>query len=376
MKLYVNKNLIFDGTLDKGGGEAPADQSFPVGEKQEQDESRERALGAPLGESREVRKMAGTDEELPPPAGAVVDVKLPSQGTLLVGKMNPPDGAKDSLSKLDEGGSCSGAPASTGGAPGAPPLCPPVECPPLDPELSLAQQLENLMSRKVSEPPAKTPSWLQPSATGKGGKQAGRKSKPLWLSPEKPLDWEGGLGSDTTTNPVGEAPREAKVGEKGSRREPGRPNSWNVLNGERAQKVTPRVCDDFDIFNQPACREHPASGRRGPRKDSLVSSHRDSPPTGRGKFEKPSDPGAVVPECAPLIGTIPFGSANLCFIWKLGGVGGSSQPIATNSWSWGHGGGSDEPHGQDILHLTFLNLSLPPSYFPFAHFSHHVTFPL
>ncbi|XP_059271055.1 katanin-interacting protein isoform X1 [Mustela nigripes] len=281
VKLYVNKNLIFEGTLDRGGGEAPADQSFPVGEKQEQDESRERAPGAPLGGSREARTMAGTDEELSPPAGAGADVKLPSQGTLLVGKMNPPDGAKDSLSKLDEGASCSGAPASTGGAPAAPPLCPPVECPPLDPELSLAQQLENLMSRKVSEPPAKTPSWLQPSAPGKGGKQAGRKPKPLWLSPEKLLDWEGGLGSDTTTNPVGEAPREAQVREKGSRREPGRPNGWNVLDGGRAQQVTPRVCDDFDIFNQPACREHPASGRRGPRKDPLVSSHRDSPPTGR-----------------------------------------------------------------------------------------------
>ncbi|XP_047570336.1 katanin-interacting protein isoform X1 [Lutra lutra] len=285
VKLYVNKNLIFDGTLDKGGGEAPADQSFPVGVKEEQDESRERALGAPLGESGEARKMAGTDGELSPPAGAVADVKLPSQGTLLGGKMNPPNGAKNSLSKLDEGASCSVAPASTGGAPGAPPLCPPVECPPLDPELSLAQQLENLMGRKVSEPPVKTPSWLQPSATGKGGKQGGRKSKPLWLSPEKPLDWEGGIGSDTTTNPVGEAPgeapREAKVREKGPRREPGRPNSWNVLTGERAQKVTPKVCDDFDIFNQPASREHPASGRRGPKKDTLVSNHSDGPPTGR-----------------------------------------------------------------------------------------------
>ncbi|XP_032698591.1 LOW QUALITY PROTEIN: protein KIAA0556 homolog [Lontra canadensis] len=281
VKLYVNKYLIFDGTLDKGGGEAPADQSFPVDVKQEQDESRERALGAPSGESGEARKMAGTDGELLPPAGAVADVKLPSQGTLLGGKMNPPNGAKNSLSKLDDGASCSVAPASTGGAPGAPPLCPPVECPPLDPELSLAQQLENLMGRKVSEPPAKTPSWLQPSATGKGGKQGGRKSKPLWLSPEKPLDWEGGIGSDTTTNPVGEAPREAKVGEKGPRREPGRPNSWNVLTGEKAQKVTPKVCDDFDIFNQPASREHPASGRRGPKKDTLVSSHSDGPPTGR-----------------------------------------------------------------------------------------------
>uniref|UniRef100_A0A452S005 Katanin interacting protein n=1 Tax=Ursus americanus TaxID=9643 RepID=A0A452S005_URSAM len=281
VKLYVNKNLIFDGTLDKGGGEAPADRSILVGLKQEQDESRGRALGAPSGESREACKVAGTDGELSPPAGAVVDVKVSSQGTLLGGKMNPPDCTKDSLSKLDEDASCSAAPALTGGVPGAPPLCPPVECPPLDPEISLAQQLENLMGRKASEPPAKTPSWLQPSATGKGRKQGGRKPKPLWLSPEKPLDWEGRLASDASPDTVGEAPREADVRDKGPRREPGRPSSWNVIAGERAQKVTPKVCDDFDIFNQPSNREHPASGRRGPRKDTLISSHSDGPPTGK-----------------------------------------------------------------------------------------------
>ncbi|XP_073744201.1 katanin-interacting protein isoform X4 [Callorhinus ursinus] len=281
VKLYIDESLVFDGTLDKGGGETPADWSVPVGLKEEQDESPGRALGAPLGESREARKMAGTDGELSPPAAAVADVKFSSQGMLLGGKMNPPDCTKDSLSKLDEDTSCPAAPALTGGVPGAPQLCLPVERPPLDPELSLAQQLENLTSRKVSEPPAKTPSWLQPSAIVKGRKQGGRKPKPLWLSPEKPLDWEGGLASDTIMDIMGEASREAEVGDKGPRREPGRPRSWNVIAGERTQKVTPKVCDDFDIFNQPSNREHPASGRRGPRKDTLISSHSDGPPTGR-----------------------------------------------------------------------------------------------
>ncbi|XP_004397321.1 PREDICTED: uncharacterized protein KIAA0556 homolog [Odobenus rosmarus divergens] len=281
VKLYVDESLIFDGTLDKGGGETPADWSIPVALEEEQDESRGRALAAPLGESREARKMAGTDGELSPPAAAVADVKFSSQGMLLGGRMNPPDCTKDSLSKLDEDTSCPAAPALTGGMPGAPQLCPPVERPPLDPELSLAQQLENLTSRKVSEPPAKTPSWLQPSAIVKGRKQGGRKPKPLWLSPEKPLDWEGRLASDTIMDTVGEASREAEVGDKGPRREPGRPRSWNVIAGERTQKVTPKVCDDFDIFNQPSNREHPASGRRAPRKDTLISSHSDGPPTGR-----------------------------------------------------------------------------------------------
>lgn len=372
MKLYVNKNLIFDGTLDKGGGEAPADRSILVGLKQEQDESRGRALGAPSGESREACKVAGTDGELSPPAGAVVDVKVSSQGTLLGGKMNPPDCTKDSLSKLDEDASCSAAPALTGGVPGAPPLCPPVECPPLDPEISLAQQLENLMGRKASEPPAKTPSWLQPSATGKGRKQGGRKPKPLWLSPEKPLDWEGRLASDASPDTVGEAPREADVRDKGPRREPGRPSSWNVIAGERAQKVTPKVCDDFDIFNQPSNREHPASGRRGPRKDTLISSHSDGPPTGKGKCEEPSDVGAVVlAERGLLIGMIPFGSVDLCFlICKAGG-------FFSIHCLRGHGGDRHEWNGKTFCTLnSSIYLSLPPSYSSFAHFSCHEAFPI
>nr|XP_025866845.1 protein KIAA0556 homolog isoform X1 [Vulpes vulpes] len=290
VKLYVNKNLIFDGTLDKGGGEAPADRSILVVLKPESDESRGRALGALLGESRDARKMAGTDGELSQPAGARADVKVSSQGKLFGEKMNPSDNTKDSLSKLDEDVSCSAAPASMGGVPSAPLLCPTVERPPLDPELSLTHQLENLMGRKVSEPPAKTPSWLQPSVTGKGRKQGDRKPKPLWLSPEKPLDWGGQLPSDSIIDIMGEDPKETEVGDKGPRREPGRSSSWNVIAGERAQKVTPKVSDNFDIFNQPSSREHPASGRRGPRKDTLVSSHSDGQPTGREDTQSAKTP--------------------------------------------------------------------------------------
>ena len=75
MKLYVNKKLIFDGKLDKGGGEAP--QSILVGL---QDERMEESDAALLEESRGVRKTPGTegDEELhashSQPAGAGAQV--------------------------------------------------------------------------------------------------------------------------------------------------------------------------------------------------------------------------------------------------------------------------------------------------------------
>ncbi|XP_025775894.1 protein KIAA0556 homolog [Puma concolor] len=285
MKLYVNKKLIFDGTLDKGGGEGPADLSVLVGQKNKKEERMERTVGAPSGEGGDACKMAGTDGAHSQPAGAAVDVKVSSQGKLFGEKMNPPNCTKDNSSKLNEDTSLLAAPApmpaSMGGVPRPPPLRPAAECPALDPEPSLIQQLENLTGRKVSEPPAKTPSWLQPSAAGKGRKQGGRKPKPLWLSPEKPLDREGGLPSDDVIGARGEGPREAEIGDKGPRREQGRASSWNVIAGERAQKVTPNVCDDFDIFNQPSNRERPASGRRGPRKDALSSGHSDGQPTSR-----------------------------------------------------------------------------------------------
>ncbi|XP_054438757.1 katanin-interacting protein [Pteronotus mesoamericanus] len=272
VKLYVNKNLIFDGQLDKGGGEAPADQSILVGLKNAKIERLENSINAQSENSKDACTMAATggDEELSviysKPAGAVVGVKVSSPGNLSSERTKSPDCVKDNLSKLEDAFSLSAAPDSTGGVPGAPLPSLPGECPPLD------QQLENPTGRKVSEPPGKIPSWLQPSPTGKG-----KKPKPLWLGPEKPLDWKDRLPSEDI---IGEGPGE--MGDTGLRRDQGRASSWNVISGERAQRVTPKVCrDDFDIFGRPSNRERPASGRRGLKKDALSSSHCDGSPAGR-----------------------------------------------------------------------------------------------
>lgn len=42
VKLYVNKSLIFDGVLDKGGGEAPFDCTIPVDLQSEKNENQEK----------------------------------------------------------------------------------------------------------------------------------------------------------------------------------------------------------------------------------------------------------------------------------------------------------------------------------------------
>ena len=285
MKLYVNKKLIFDGKLDKGDGEAP--RSILVGL---QDERMEKSDAALSEESRGVRKTPGTegDEELrtshSQPAGAAEDAKVSSQGNLFDGRMSSSDSVKDSLSQSEEELSTSAAPSSAGGEPHSPPVgCPP----PPGQELSLLRQLGNLTGRKVSEPPGKTPSWLQPSPAGKGRKPGGPKLKPLWLSPEKPLDGRDGLPSDDV---IGEGPGVSEARDKGPRREQGRVSGWNIIAAERAQRMTPRVHgDDFDIFGQPPPMEQPASGRRGLRRDALSLSHGDGQPASRGKFRKPSD---------------------------------------------------------------------------------------
>lgn len=296
MKLYVNENLIFDGQLDKGSGEAPADQSILVG-LQNENERVENTVNAHSEESRDACTVAGTDgdKELgvscSQTAGAVVDGKVSSPGNLFGERSSSPDCMKDSSSKLEDDFSSLAPSASMGGMPSGPPFTPPVECPPLD------QQLESLTGRKISEAPGKTPSWLQPSPTGKGKKQGGRKPKPLWLSPEKPLDWKDRLLSeDIISDIIGEGSGETEARDKAPRREQVRGSSWNVISGERAQRVTPKVCyDDFDIFNQPSNKERPASGRRGPKKDALSSGRGDGQLTGIGKLEKQSNLGSIIP---------------------------------------------------------------------------------
>nr|XP_035123139.2 katanin-interacting protein isoform X7 [Callithrix jacchus] len=284
VKLYVNRNLIFSGELDKGDREAPVDRSILVDQKNEKNERLENAVNAHSEESRGAHEMAGNgDKELglgcSQPAETLVDAKRSSHGNVSGERLNSTNCGKDSLSPLEEYLRLSAAPTSIGDRPSAPATSPPVRCPPVHEEPSLIQQLENLMGRRISEPPGKTPLWLQPSPTGKDRKQGGGKPKPLWLSPEKPLAWKGRLPSEDV---ISEGPGETEAGDKGPQPEPGWGTSRRVNTKERPWRATPKVCsDDIDIFNEPPNREHPASGRRGSRKDAGSSSHGDDQPASR-----------------------------------------------------------------------------------------------
>ncbi|KAM6166717.1 katanin-interacting protein [Erethizon dorsatum] len=285
VKLYVNENLIFDSVLDKGGGEGPADHTIPVDLKKESNERAENALSAHGEESRDVPAVAGMDgdKELSlsssQPAETALDVKVSSQGNLLGKKMNSTSCMKDSLSKLKEDLRLLAEPVAMDDVPSTLSSSPLGTCPPLDVQPSLIQQLEDLTGRKISEPPRKTPCWLQPSPLGKDRKQGGKKPKPLWLGPEKPLDWKERLPSDDA---ILGGPGEPGAEDKSPWQEQGRKTSWNVIAGERPQRVASKVYgDDLDFFNQPPNRERPASGRRAPRKEAVGSSHGDDQPASR-----------------------------------------------------------------------------------------------
>ncbi|KAH0503004.1 hypothetical protein LTLLF_189730 [Microtus ochrogaster] len=280
VKLYVNKSLIFDGVLDKGGGKAPFDCTIPVDLQSEKIESPEKALRADWeGSKNALMASMNGDKQLghscSQPAEALVEMTVSSQGDFLGERVNSTHCPKDSLSKSQEDVRLLAASASMGDGPSIPSSSSPGKCPPLEEEPSLIQQLENLKGKRIPEPSGKTPHWLQPSLAEMGKKQAGRKPKPLWLSPEKDLEQKNRLLLDDV---IGDASGELEVREKGPRREQGRTSSWNVITEERPQRASSKACgDDLDIFSQPPNRDRPASGRRALKKDASGSHGDDQP---------------------------------------------------------------------------------------------------
>uniref|UniRef100_A0A8C9PN00 Katanin interacting protein n=1 Tax=Spermophilus dauricus TaxID=99837 RepID=A0A8C9PN00_SPEDA len=118
LKLYVNESLIFEGTLEKGDGAAPAGHTFPVDLEPERSEG---ALDATrCDEGRDVPQAAGRDgnKELSPtgsqPAEALRDVRFSPPGNSSGGRASPPGGTRGDLSRSEEDLRVLAAPAPTG----------------------------------------------------------------------------------------------------------------------------------------------------------------------------------------------------------------------------------------------------------------------
>ncbi|XP_051703511.2 katanin-interacting protein isoform X4 [Oryctolagus cuniculus] len=340
VRLYVNESLIFAGELDRGGGEAPADpRSVLVELKSERAED---TAGPRVAGTAGAGDLSGTCSQ--PAEAAMVGATASSQGHLFSQRTDSADGWKDVLPTAGEDSESLAAPVGTSDAPGAPSPSPPGKCPPLDAEPSGIQQLENLTGRKTPAPLGKTPPWLQPSPSGQGRRQGGRKPKPLWLSPDKPLPAHS------------EGPGETEAEERGLQLEPGRVTSWSVLAGERPSRGPPKGCgDDLDIFAQPPTRERPASGRRSARKEALGSGHGDEQPDSRGSLGDE----AVGGPCSPGFRGQAFTPPATC----LPGDTWSTRTPPRSRWcseqeltlheSWDSLSAFDHSHRGRISHLEF-----------------------
>uniref|UniRef100_Q8C753-3 Isoform 3 of Katanin-interacting protein n=1 Tax=Mus musculus TaxID=10090 RepID=Q8C753-3 len=163
VKLYVNKSLIFDGVLEKGGGEAPSDCTIPVDLQRERNESSDKALSTGWKESKGALKMAALSDarelglSCSQPAESL-DMTVSSQGDFLGEKVNSTSGLKNSLSKLQEDVRLLATPASMGDGPSVPSSSSPGKCLPLEEEPSLIQQLESLREDTQA---SQTLPWLQ-----------------------------------------------------------------------------------------------------------------------------------------------------------------------------------------------------------------------
>ncbi|XP_074138876.1 katanin-interacting protein isoform X2 [Sminthopsis crassicaudata] len=277
VKLYVNENLVFDGELEKGSGELVADCSTIIDLKNDGQES---SANLDMEENKDTCRTDGDKE--PSFNYSRLDetsshLKTSLDGNIFDIKMNSINCTKDNLSKLEEDLKVLSAPVSMVDAPGDPPE-PSIVKYPSDDELSVAEQLEKLTGRKVSQPLSKTPPWLQSFSKMKDKKPESKKQKPPWLSPEKPLDLKVKLQSDDITK---EFTEENEENEKGLQWEQGRAGSRSAIASDKPQARTEKEdIDDLDIFDLLSNKdrygpERPISGRRSSRKDALNCNHGD-----------------------------------------------------------------------------------------------------
>nr|XP_033818907.1 protein KIAA0556 homolog isoform X2 [Geotrypetes seraphini] len=140
----------------------------------------------------------------------------------------------------------------------------------LENELSMKEQLEKIIGRKITESSSKTPSWLQSSSDMKEKNQSRSKEKPLWLDAEQSLELGVQVQSDSATSNW-----QALIDEDNkSELEKSLKKALEVASSSHLSR---KLCaDEFDnLINQEFhSPEHPVSGRRSTlsiRKEDLTN---------------------------------------------------------------------------------------------------------
>ncbi|XP_030067660.1 katanin-interacting protein isoform X2 [Microcaecilia unicolor] len=257
VKIYIDETLVFDGILEKGCGNQVFDYSNTVN-LLEDTLSLSVMKSTDYEEASDVKTSTDSSFENP----NICDSLNIQYGITIMSK-NQPDDVESSITSVKNDNlsnqeltvastSCTSVGFQEDSSSAV------AESSDFENELSMKEQLEKLIGRKITEPNSKTPSWLQSSSDIKEKSQSRSKEKPLWLDTEQSLELGVQLQSGITTSnwqmPIDE--------DNKSEIEKSVKKAVEVASSSHLCK---KVCaDEFDsLINQEFhSLDHPISGRR------------------------------------------------------------------------------------------------------------------
>ncbi|NWJ07358.1 K0556 protein, partial [Crypturellus undulatus] len=266
VKLYVDENLVFDGELERGSGDLITSCSTTIdlthhGQSVTAHSSNERKEGSTAGvtESKEDLYL----KYLQPNSTSLYQNSL-TEESHLEDKMNSVSFMKENLTELEDDlkvlpSHVCMKDTKEGEVPKV------TEHIPSDEELSLSEEIEKLMGRKLSESTGALPPWLQSSSQVTENTQGVcSKQKPSWLATERCVGLRFQTSSDGIMKNISGLTNEDV---KCQRNELGRPGSRNANKDERLEMLPRKDDGGLDILehlsNKHGCNlEYPMSGRR------------------------------------------------------------------------------------------------------------------
>ncbi|NXG49806.1 K0556 protein, partial [Psilopogon haemacephalus] len=264
VKLYVDKNLVFSGELERASGDFLTDHSTTIDLRDHKQDT----STCSSNERKELNAPAVTEKKTDPHVKCLhsssASLSWKSLPKDLEQQMNSNISAKKRLFELEDDLKVFPPQACGRDAKENTTVEAVAEHVQADDELPLSEQMEKLTGRKLSDSPGGIPSWLQSSSQVTDSHQVtSSKQKPPWLATEPFAGFRFQTQSDGSTKNLKDLANEDV---KLQRNELGRPNSRN--GDERSQMLTRKDADvGLDMAEQLSNKnsQYPTSGRRSAR---------------------------------------------------------------------------------------------------------------
>ncbi|XP_029432496.1 protein KIAA0556 homolog isoform X2 [Rhinatrema bivittatum] len=272
VKIYIDETLVFDGMLEKGCGNQVFDYSNTINMLEDTLLSSD-TKNADTNEASNLKTILDIGFESPEQCDSLSAQNAISknQADEEVNSINPLQNV--SLFSQEESFSvASTSCTSLNFQEDTTDKTAVMECSELENELSMKEQLEKIIGRKITDSISKTPSWLQASSDMKEKSQNRSKEKPSWLDTEQSLELGVQLQSDSTASNWQDLSEEDNKSEL----EKSMKKASEVISSSHLSR---KVCaDEFDnLINQDFhSPERPISGRRSnlnTRKEVLTNEH-------------------------------------------------------------------------------------------------------